>query len=394
MASVGVWELSKVFAGGIRAVDGLSLAVADGELFCLVGPSGCGKTTTLRMLAGLEQPTSGRISIAGRDVTDLPPRVRNIALASQHDALWPHMTVRENLEFGLRVRGAAGPLLGRLMGPLLPATRRRAAAEGSRRIGQQVLEVAALLGIERLLDRRPGELSGGERRRIALGRALVRRPSLMLLDEPLANLDGPLRTELRRELRRWHDRLPITTIHVTHDQDEALSLPDRIGVMDQGRLRQVGTPAEIYDRPVDQFVAGFIGSPTMNFIEGSLQSDGRTVQCPWGALAIPATRQASISSGARIVVGIRPEHIGIRAEEPSTCGAGPDPLQGPVGLLHGSVHQLELTGSEVLAAVAVGGVLIRAQCKRDPSLRPGSAITLIVPGAALHLFDARTGLAL
>ena len=245
--SIVLEHLEKRFAGGCHAVCDLSLEIADGELFTLVGPSGCGKTTTLRMIAGLEQPSGGRVMLDGRAIDNLTPKDRNLAMVFQNGALYPHLSVAENLAFPLRLRRAP-------------------AAE----IAAQVRRAAALLGITRLLDRRPGQLSGGERQRVALGRAMVRQPACFLFDEPLSSLDPHLRAEMRLELRRLHDELRTTSLYVTHDQEEALTLGHRVAVIERGRLQQVGPPLEVYRHPANRFVAAFLGHPPMSFLDGTL----------------------------------------------------------------------------------------------------------------------------
>ncbi len=253
MATVVISHLSKTFPSGIRAVEDLCLEIEDGELIALMGPSGCGKTTTLRLLAGLEQPTAGQIVIAGRRAERLPPRDRDVAMVFQQGALYPHLSVRGNLGFGLKLRRTP-----------------------RREIGPRVAEAAAALGISELLDRRPGELSYGQQQRVALGRAIVRRPKLFLLDEPLASLDTALRRQLRHEIRGLHQRLGVPMIYVTHDAGEAMALGQRIAVMREGRLQQAADPQTLYDRPGNQFVASLLGSPGMNFLEGRVEvSDGR-----------------------------------------------------------------------------------------------------------------------
>ena len=259
--------VSRVFPGGGKGVDGLDLEVRQGELLVLVGPSGSGKTTTLRVIAGLEEATSGTVWIDGREVTKLPPRERNVAMVFQGLGLYEHLSAFENLAFGLKARG-----------------------QGTG-VRSQVEEVASQLGIQHLLSRKPGELSGGEQQRVALGRALVRQPAAMLLDEPLSSLDPPLRSELRRLLKELQQRLKVTTVYVTHDQGEAMSLGERIAVIKDGKIEQVGTPAEIYDEPRNRFVAGFFGDCGMN----------------WGALG-----KRKVESGKRTVLGVRPEDVVLR----------------------------------------------------------------------------------
>src|SRR5437764_7063758 len=272
-------NVSKVFSGGVVAVDGVSLTIQGGEFLVLVGPSGCGKSTLLRMIAGLEEVTDGTISIGGRDVTDLPPRSRDIAMVFQSYALYPHMTVRENLGYGLRVR-------------------KTPKADAGRRVEQ----VAELLGLAELLDRRPAALSGGQRQRVAMGRAIVREPEAFLMDEPLSNLDAKLRVSMRAQLASLHARLETTTIYVTHDQVEAMTLGQRVAVMRDGRIQQVDTPQALYTRPQNLFVAAFIGSPAMNLVEAEI--DGGRMR--FGGYAIPLPAADATPTG-RVIAGIRPE---------------------------------------------------------------------------------------
>src|SRR5829696_5867374 len=253
MAQVTLENVTKVFPGGVKAVDALDLAVADREFVVLVGPSGCGKSTTLRMIAGLEEATSGTIRIGERVVNDVPPKDRDIAMVFQNYALYPHMTVYKNMAFALKLRKVPKP-----------------------QIQQRVLEAARMLEIEHLLERKPRELSGGQRQRVAVGRAIVREPAAFLFDEPLSNLDAKLRVTTRAELKRLHQRLKTTTVHVTHDQEEAMTLGDRIFVMKEGKIQQADTPLRTYNYPINRFVAGFIGMPPMNFFDGRLlQGDGK-----------------------------------------------------------------------------------------------------------------------
>jgi multiple sugar transport system ATP-binding protein len=281
VAGIVLDNVGKVFSGGVVAVDDISLEIDEGEFLVLVGPSGCGKSTLLRMIAGLEDVTSGSITIDGRDVTDLPPRARDIAMVFQNYALYPHMTVRENLGYGLKVR-------------------KTAKHEAARRVE----EVAQMLGLEELLGRRPGALSGGQRQRVAMGRAIVREPKAFLMDEPLSNLDAKLRVSMRAQLASLHARLGTTTIYVTHDQVEAMTLGRRVAVMRDGRILQVDTPQELYARPRNLFVAAFIGSPAMNLVE-AVVSDGAI---EFAGLRIPLTPEnRPLGSAGRVVVGIRPE---------------------------------------------------------------------------------------
>src|SRR5437588_6682233 len=277
VAGIVLEGVSKVFAGDVVAVDDVSLEIQGGEFLVLVGPSGCGKSTLLRMIAGLEEVTDGTISIGGRDVTDLPPRSRDIAMVFQSYALYPHMTVRENLGYGLRVR-------------------KTPKAEAGRRVEQ----VAELLGLAELLDRRPAALSGGQRQRVAMGRAIVREPEAFLMDEPLSNLDAKLRVSMRAQLASLHARLETTTIYVTHDQVEAMTLGQRVAVMRDGRIQQVDTPQALYTRPQNLFVAAFIGSPAMNLVEADVADD----RVAFGGFHIHAPVP---QADGRLIVGIRPE---------------------------------------------------------------------------------------
>lgn len=284
-------HVTKVHSNGVKAVDDLSIEVADGELLVLVGPSGCGKTTTLRLIAGLETTSAGTIRIGPRVVNDLPPKQRDVAMVFQHPALYPHLTVAQNLAFGLRLRG----------------TPRQEIENKTRR-------AADILGIGRLLDRRPSQLSGGEQQRVALGRAIVRDPACFLLDEPFSSLDASLRSGMRAELRRLHQTLGATILHVTHDQEEAMTLGDRVAVLRNGRIQQIGEPLEVYHRPVNRFVAGFLGSPAMNFLEGLAVWDQGRLWFDNGECRLPvsevAVKHLASKAGQRITLGIRPEDIG------------------------------------------------------------------------------------
>jgi sn-glycerol 3-phosphate transport system ATP-binding protein len=334
VAEVEFRGVTKRFSGETTAVDALDLEVADGELMVLVGPSGCGKSTALRMVAGLERPTGGSILIGGRDVAGLSPGARDVAMVFQSYALYPHMTVRKNLAFPLR-------------------RRRMERAE----IAQRVAAVAEMLELDELLHRKPAQLSGGQRQRVAMGRALIREPLAFLLDEPLSNLDAKLRSELRAELKRLHARLETTMIYVTHDQVEAMTLGDRIAVMNRGRLLQVGTPAEVYDRPCNVFVARFVGSPAMNLLPGT-----------------------AIGQDAAVTVGIRPELLRPAAE--LTDGLGLDVVAEVIEPLGSDVfvHGRTDAGEEVVARLP-GKVRVA----------PGERVALAVPAADVHRFDAESG---
>jgi ABC-type sugar transport system ATPase subunit len=334
VAGVVFQSVTKTFGDGTTAVDALDLEVADGELMVLVGPSGCGKSTALRMVAGLERPTSGTITIGDRDVAGLSPAARDIAMVFQSYALYPHMTVRKNLAFPLERRK-------------MPRTD----------VERKVAEVAEMLELTELLRRKPAQLSGGQRQRVAMGRALIREPVAFLLDEPLSNLDAKLRAELRAELKRLHTRLETTMIFVTHDQVEAMTLGDRIAVMDRGRLQQVGTPEDIYRAPRNIFVARFVGSPAMNLLPG------------------PAAGQA-----AGVVVGIRPELLRPAAEVPG--GIALDVL----------AEVVEPLGSDVFVhGVTSGGDAVVARLAGNARLSPGDRVALSAPAGEVHLFDEVSG---
>ncbi len=387
MSSLLVRDAVKVYPGGVRAVDRVSLEVRDGEFVVLVGPSGCGKSTLLRLIAGLEEFTEGSLRIGDRDATHLPARQRDIAMVFQNYALYPHMDVRRNLAFGLlqrrRHRG-----LGSFFGQARRARREELAA-----IDRRVDRAASMLGLEAMLDRRPSQLSGGQRQRVALGRALVREPSVFLFDEPLSNLDAKLRHEMRTELRILHRQLGATMIHVTHDQEEAMSLGDRIVVMRGGRVMQAGPPSELYRTPANRFVAGFVGSPAMNFAEGTLRREsGRlrfahgasTLDLPEAAIAgIPSASSSGIggaaSSGEPVVLGIRPEHLA-----PAGAGDAAGALTLPA-----RVEAVEFLGdrADLLLHTPLGRWTMRTAASTAP--REGAETSVALDAGAVHFF--RTG---
>ena len=364
MAAVTFDDVSRVYDGD-PAVNHLSLEVADGEFLVLVGPSGCGKSTTLRMLAGLEPVSSGRILIGDRVVTNLAARDRDIAMVFQSYALYPHMTVAENMSFGLKVRKT----------PKAEITKR-------------VKEAADILDIERLLDRRPRQLSGGQRQRVALGRAIVRDPAVFLLDEPLSNLDASLRVQTRTELSKLHQRLGTTFIYVTHDQVEAMTMATRIAVLDRGILQQVGTPEELYERPANRFVAGFIGSPAMNFLEVDVQESGEGLALTREGLTIPLdpARAAALKGHPSVTLGIRPEHLYDERLTPSGIETTP---------LRTTVDVTEPLGNETFVHVTLPDGA-RLLARLDPRTRAtaGQPITLGLAPTHLHLFHAETGASL
>ncbi|HUS91699.1 MAG TPA: sn-glycerol-3-phosphate ABC transporter ATP-binding protein UgpC [Phycisphaerae bacterium] len=295
MAEVTLDNVTKIFPGGVEAVKNMDLAIRDEEFIVLVGPSGCGKSTTLRMVAGLEEITDGTISIGGKVVNNVPPKNRDIAMVFQNYALYPHMTVYKNMAFALKLR-------------------RFPKAE----IDQRVREAAKILGIGELLDRKPKALSGGQRQRVAVGRAIVRQPKAFLFDEPLSNLDAKLRVEMRAELKRLHHTLQTTTIYVTHDQEEAMTLGDRIVVMKDGLVQQCGAPLEVYDTPTNRFVAGFVGTPPMNFFTGQIVQDGGRVSFDEGTTRLRLTEQQAQKLagwvGKEVVLGVRPEAMALASE--------------------------------------------------------------------------------
>jgi len=362
-------HVTKIFPGDTVAVNDFSLSVEDGEFMILVGPSGCGKTTALRMVAGLEKITSGTISIGDRVINDVSPRDRDIAMVFQNYALYPHMTVYKNLAFGLK---------------------QRRVPKGE--IGARVSGVSSMLGLDDLLGRRPAQLSGGQRQRVAMGRALVRQPAAFLLDEPLSNLDAKLRVQVRGDLKRLHQRMDITTVYVTHDQVEAMTLGDRVAVMAGGVLQQLGPPQDVYDFPVNLFVAGFIGSPPMNLLRATARGGIATA----GDLSLPI---AGLADGD-VVVGLRPEHLRLAQEGRPAMEFAVEVVE-PLGdgvIVHGSVlGQLATapTGAvEVLPPLP--GERADLTAKFDPTVRPkvGERLRLSVDPTKAHVFDARSGLAL
>jgi multiple sugar transport system ATP-binding protein len=373
-------HVSKVFAGGVTAVDDVSLEIESGEFLVLVGPSGCGKSTLLRMIAGLEEVTEGGISIGDRDVTDLPPRQRDIAMVFQTYALYPHMTVRENLGYGLKVR----------------KTQKQ---EVAKRVG----EVAEMLGLEQLLDRRPAALSGGQRQRVAMGRAIVREPKAFLMDEPLSNLDAKLRVSMRAQLSSLHGRLGTTTIYVTHDQVEAMTLGHRVAVMRDGRILQIDTPHELYNRPANLYVAAFIGSPAMNLVEADV-SDGAI---EFGGLRLPLpSDDRLVGAPPRVVVGIRPEAFEDAAlADPSLPqfdvqidvveDLGPDThVIFQIDAPPIDVTEVREAAGDEDALLQTDRVTFTARVDPQTTARPGRTLRIAVDPARFQFFDPATGLRL
>lgn len=381
MAKVSLREISKQFPDGTVAVNQVSMEIEDGEFLVLVGPSGCGKTTTLRLIAGLEQATSGSIWIGEREVTALAPKDRDVSMVFQNYALWPHISVRQNLSFGLRLRG--GVTLPRMLwARCFQPGKYRQLRERAEQIDRQVDQTAATLGIAQLLHRKPRELSGGQRQRVAVGRALVRHPKAFLFDEPLSNLDAKLRVEMRRELRRLHADLKATMIYVTHDQIEAMTLGNRIAVMDHGQVKQLAPPLEIYDRPVDRFVAGFVGSPPMNLLEGQLLQNGDRLEFRSSGLAIPLEVSFENTASREVCLGFRPEHAYLENRH--------QPF-GPAATLEGTVSLVEPLGDESIVHVDCPGVTITSKIDAHLSPNMGERAVLGVPYARMHLFDTATG---
>ncbi len=384
MADVVVTSLVKAFPGGVRAVDGVDLHIADGEFVVLVGPSGCGKSTTLRMVAGLEDPTGGTIQIGGRRVNDVAPRDRNIAMVFQNYALYPHLSVASNMSFGLERRRRYPSVLK----AIVSGDYRRARAAESSQIRERVRSAAAMLGIEPLLRRKPRELSGGQRQRVAVGRAIVRDPAVFLFDEPLSNLDAKLRGEMRTELRILHRSLKATMIYVTHDQEEAMSLADRIVVMKDGRIQQVGTPAEVYGSPANRFVASFIGTPTINVIEGSVDGTATAPMFRWsgGEIALQASGAKLASAGA---LGLRPDRLEPVCGTADGRGHGAGAYGAPRAHITGTVVAIERYGDRADVVIECAGQRITSRCATalTEGLREGSTATLAADTHGAHLFD-------
>jgi multiple sugar transport system ATP-binding protein len=352
MASVDIRAVRKAF-GATQVLHGVDIDIADEEFVVLVGPSGCGKSTLLRMIAGLEQITAGEISIGGTVVNNLPPKDRDIAMVFQNYALYPHMTVRDNMAFSLKLRKAA-----------------------QSETDERVKRAADILGLGPYLDRYPRQLSGGQRQRVAMGRAIVRDPQVFLFDEPLSNLDAKLRVQMRTEIKALHQRLRTTSVYVTHDQVEAMTMADRIVVMHDGRVEQIGSPLDLYDRPANLFVAGFIGSPAMNFIPGVLRRDG---DAAWVETAdgtrLPLGGAAAGRDGDEVIYGVRPEHLAV-------IDSGGVPAQ---------VNLVEPTGADTFVYADMAGTQICAVFTERHAFEPGEAIRLQPQLAVVHLFDAASG---
>ena len=361
MADVSLENVTKVYPGDVKAVDDITLAIPDTEFIVLVGPSGCGKTTTLRMIAGLEEITAGTIAIGDRVVNDVPPKDRDIAMVFQNYALYPHMTVYKNMAFGLKLRRFP-----------------------KKEIDERVKWAADILGLDGLLERKPKALSGGQRQRVAVGRAIVRQPKAFLFDEPLSNLDAKLRVETRAELKRLHRRLQTTTIYVTHDQEEAMTLGDRVVVMDQGIVHQCDTPISVYSQPANRFVAGFLGTPPMNFLTGTLKQEGSDTWFDGGAARLKLLPQMAAKltdhAGRDVVLGIRPEITRLHPSE----GYGEDPGH----RIEVKISVVEPLGSSMdLFGEAKGETTIIARVPADSQITADDDATLHLDMTRLHVFE-------
>ena len=383
MASIELGAINKIYPNGFHAVHDLDISVADGEFMVLVGPSGCGKTTALRMVAGLEEITSGRLQIGDRDVTTLPARERDIAMVFQNYALYPHLTVEDNIGFALSLRK-------------LPK------AEIKRRVS----EAAEVLSLTEWLDRKPAQLSGGQRQRVAMGRAIVREPSVFLMDEPLSNLDAKLRVQMRAEVSRIQRRLGVATMYVTHDQTEAMTMGDRVAVMNAGVLQQCDEPQALYDHPDNLFVAGFMGSPAMNLYEATVSHDLTSLRLGSQTLALPpavsAKRPAVAAyADAKVVVGMRPEHLSLAREAADGAALAVDTelveALGSEQLLHfkldaSRIHAPDVDEEKEIGE-AVAGIGV-ARIEPEGQIKAGERVRLAVRPELMHFFDAATGVAI
>jgi multiple sugar transport system ATP-binding protein len=346
MATVSIRQVRKAF-GSVEILHGVNVEVEDGEFVILVGPSGCGKSTLLRMIAGLENITRGEIAIGGRVVNNVAPKERDIAMVFQNYALYPHMTVRDNMAFSLTLLNAPKQVMEEKVG-----------------------RAAGILGLEPYLDRYPRQLSGGQRQRVAMGRAIVRDPQVFLFDEPLSNLDAKLRVQMRAEIKDLHHRLKTTTVYVTHDQIEAMTMADKIVVMNGGNVEQIGAPLELYDHPNNLFVAGFIGSPSMNFLKGQVQGGMFRI----GDIALPLPPNSSGSEGRSVVYGMRPEHLRLASDG-----------------VPGTIAVLEPTGSETQVIMRMAGTPVVGAFRERISAAPGEVLHVLPDPALVHLFDEASG---
>ena len=371
MATISLDRVGKIYPGGVRAVEGVDLRIAHGEFIVLVGPSGCGKSTLLRMIAGLETITEGVMKIDDLVVNELPPQARDIAMVFQNYALYPHMNVHDNMAFGLLRRRTFPSRFKSIMSSAYRAGRRAERIE----ISNKVNAAASTLGISQLLGRRPAALSGGQRQRVALGRALVREPKVFLLDEPLSNLDAKLRVEMRAELRMLHRRLGVTMVYVTHDQEEAMSLGDRVVVLKNGLVQQIAAPQEMYSKPANRFVAEFVGTPTMNMLEGALSMKDNWATFALKSLqiqgAVDAWKSLAQSGPQSAVLGIRPEHVLLNA----------------AGGFAATVEAVEHYGDRMDVVVQTSGHRLVARCSPDASIQEGKSISVAVDLTRAHLFE-------
>ena len=378
MAEVVLDEISKSFGGSLYAIKDLSLTIKDGEFLVLVGPSGCGKSTALRMIAGLEEITSGTLSIGGENVEDRAPKERDIAMVFQNYALYPHMTVFDNIAFSMKLAG-------------------KSKAERTRRVN----DIAKILQLDTLLARKPAALSGGQRQRVAMGRAMVREPAAFLMDEPLSNLDAKLRVQMRAEISSLQRQLGVTTIYVTHDQTEALTMGDRVAVLKAGILQQVASPKVLYNQPVNLFVAGFIGSPSMNLFEGRLQNG--KIELPGSSIAVPKSvfeRSPKLTAyeGKAVIFGIRPEHLHDGKLRPG-CGI-PAKVKSIEELgfertVHLNIDAVRIDSGDPEAVEDLQGAANTvAKFGADSEVQPGQTIELAIDAAKLHIFDPQTHLAI
>jgi multiple sugar transport system ATP-binding protein len=372
LAGAAFRGISKVFGKDIRAVDNLNLEIKPGEFMVLVGPSGCGKTTALRMIAGLEEATEGDLVIGDRKVNDVPPKDRDIAMVFQNYALYPNMTVYDNIAFSLKIN--------ELPGILWQIFNSGKAREIKQSIDERVKEAARMLDIEKYLARLPKELSGGQRQRVALARAIVRKPKAFLMDEPLSNLDAKLRVQTRYELIRLHRELGITTIYVTHDQVEAMTMGQRMAIMRDGVLQQCDTPAEVYSRPANKFVAGFIGSPPMNFVDAVIADN----KIDTGSFQLPLPAGNPAKQGQRVSMGIRPEDIYDKAL-PSSVTASPE------NTVTADVDVMELLGHQYITYLMIGEHKLVASLPKETQISQNSRAEFCVDTSRVHLFDADTG---
>ena len=373
MAGVAFRSVSKIFGKDVRAVDSLNLYIRDKEFMVLVGPSGCGKTTALRMVAGLEEASEGDIMIGDVRVNDVPPKDRDIAMVFQNYALYPHMNVYDNVAFGLRLRE-----LGGFFWQLTHSGQARAIKKD---IDERVREVSRMLDIEKYLARRPKELSGGQRQRVALARAIVRKPKVFLMDEPLSNLDAKLRVQTRAELIRLHRDLGITTIYVTHDQIEAMTMGQRMAIMRDGVLQQCDEPEKVYQHPANRFVASFIGSPPMNFVDATV-SAGR-IDAGEFSLMLPAGHPAAAYDGKKVILGIRPEDIADAAIATKVTPTEANTVSAYVDVM-------EPLGYEYVSYLTVGRITLTATLDKDTKVAAGANAKFVIDTDRIHIFDADT----